>query len=488
MSKWMSRKSVTRFKRKIKNSLEGTKVFHQEQTGSYPVTDKSALKEKIDSVEALIVAGDLVEDDYTPESWLVLMNSLSMGKVVLSDVWATQDSVDQATKSIVDAVEGLVPRVKCVYPLDATDDLLDFFGTKGFDSKGDCGHVLEKVRGTDNEGNPIAALDKKVIERFIKGLLPEDSQVFPPKDFEISAVEYNIYLRVDDTTQNPPHETGIYFGGLDGNTFETFGFGILVYENSIELRAALADGTWIWLRNRIRIPNEVDLTLRVGLYYNTTLEKFGVIVSDFYGEELTDYGYVGDFTNQQMNVFAASMPMVVNPNVESKIEVFTKGEDLQFFYPSNTKGLDGEPAPVSPEPPKPKPITNSITVIPVARPDNLTTVQYYVGDMEADPDPIGVLVDESGWSLGKVKLVGSVYTPEGSNPYINTIRVLMDPDEQVPTRYDLKINDKLIPASAKHIQPTATPNMLSFLTIMENQEDLFETEVQYTVEVLAYYD
>lgn len=134
------------------------------------------------------------------------------------------------------------------------------------------------------------------------------------------------------------------------------------------------------------------------------------------------------------------------------------------------------------------PVTNTITFIPVARPDNTNNVQYYVGDIEADPNPIGILVDNSGWRVGRVKLVSSSHQPESTLPYVNTIRVLLEPTEAIPTRFEISINGKVISTSAKFIQPSATEYMLSFITIMDEQEDLFTTEVQYTVEVTTYYD
>lgn len=378
----------------------------------------------------------------------------------------------------------LVPRVKCVYPLDATEEQLNIVGYSSFEIQDDCGHKL----AVTTQDTALLAISKRIADDILLGLPVPNDEHLPPRHLGegIFCVEFKLNWKVKD------HEEF---------TFDTFNIGRsdIAYSNAISYVSIVQgtrDGTKfssIVAYNgdstgdeyRINTNNEFVENITIGLYYNTNTKQIGV-VTDLFG----DVGYIGEYPDSTADV------LVVNKELEApklngadfNVEVLTEGEKLTLYYPEGSVGLDGEPVPVAPEPPKPNPITNSITVIPVARPDNLTTVQYYVGDMEADPDPIGILVDESGWSLGKVKLVGSVYTPDGANPYINTIRVLLDPDEQVPTRYDLKINGKMIPTSARYIQPTATPNMLSFLTIMDNQEDLFDSEVEYTVEVLAYYD
>jgi hypothetical protein len=66
--------------------------------------DKAALQSAVDD------AGDLVEADYTPESWAPFELALSAAQDVLDDDAASQGEVDDALSALESAVAGLEPR------------------------------------------------------------------------------------------------------------------------------------------------------------------------------------------------------------------------------------------------------------------------------------------------------------------------------------------------------------------------------------------
>lgn len=137
--------------------------------------------------------------------------------------------------------------------------------------------------------------------------------------------------------------------------------------------------------------------------------------------------------------------------------------------------------------PDPTP-TSKIVIRPVSREDDAGAVQYYVGDVAEDQVALGQLIDDSEWTIGEARIVGTRLQPESSTPFILTTRVQMQAGEPVPTSFDLRINGKDIDTGNKVITPTASPNMYLMVAVLKNEEDLFVSGEIYTVEFTPYYD
>lgn len=84
-------------------NYEGMQELAVFSYGDAGVTDKSELNELISSID------DLLESDYTTDSWAVLQEALSSAKVVLENENATQDEIDAATEVLQEAIDALEP-------------------------------------------------------------------------------------------------------------------------------------------------------------------------------------------------------------------------------------------------------------------------------------------------------------------------------------------------------------------------------------------
>lgn len=65
------------------------------------VTDKSGLMVKLADMD------DLIEADYTPETWGILASAILAAEVILANPDATQGEVDEVLEDLVEAYEGL---------------------------------------------------------------------------------------------------------------------------------------------------------------------------------------------------------------------------------------------------------------------------------------------------------------------------------------------------------------------------------------------
>ncbi|GED17488.1 S-layer homology domain-containing protein [Aneurinibacillus migulanus] len=79
------------------------------RTGLTPVdsVDKSALQTKVSAINH----ANLNEADYTPASWQILQDVLTVAQTVLNDPATNQAEVDRALKALETALEGLVPSI-----------------------------------------------------------------------------------------------------------------------------------------------------------------------------------------------------------------------------------------------------------------------------------------------------------------------------------------------------------------------------------------
>jgi uncharacterized protein YjdB len=86
-------------------------------TADGSVVDKTSLKAKVAEV------ADLVEADYTAETWAALQTALEAANAVIADEDATQEQVDDALQALQAAIEGLVEAEVLEAPADGLKDL-----------------------------------------------------------------------------------------------------------------------------------------------------------------------------------------------------------------------------------------------------------------------------------------------------------------------------------------------------------------------------
>ncbi|WP_231687070.1 Ig-like domain-containing protein, partial [Bacillus sp. JCM 19034] len=99
--------------------LEGTngepvKSFEEEAT-NHLFVDKTALQEKVEETE------DLVVTDYTEKSWKELEEALAKAREVLDNEEATQKEVDEALSKLKESLDGLTLKVEITEPKESVN-------------------------------------------------------------------------------------------------------------------------------------------------------------------------------------------------------------------------------------------------------------------------------------------------------------------------------------------------------------------------------
>ena len=87
--------------------INSNTIFPIEANRVYLKAKEKTLVDKTDLNDAITKAQQKVESDYTSDSWNALQDALTKAKEISAKEDATQEEVDQATKLLTDAIEGL---------------------------------------------------------------------------------------------------------------------------------------------------------------------------------------------------------------------------------------------------------------------------------------------------------------------------------------------------------------------------------------------
>lgn len=310
-------------------------IFTGSGGGASPV-DKSQLISIIEYWDTS--SGEYPPENYTPESYQAVLDAYAVAAAVRDNEEATQEEIDTAYLNLLNAIEGLeevpIEPEDCVYPLDVTPEILALLGFEPFNVHDECGHDL-----TSSGADSHAAISQEAAEALISGGQIPEEHILPPSYLGegVYAVEYLLEVT------NIEDKDGIFViacGGYRPLTPEHGGgnFNVAISsENSVVVMQAGAISHDQQYVSRSFIDRT---TIRLGAYYNTTNKQVGFIVD---GE---DVGYLGEYTHDEPFILmAAKQGWVVpefNLSADVAIDVFTRGEDLQFTYPEGAKGLDGE--------------------------------------------------------------------------------------------------------------------------------------------------
>ncbi|GIO27398.1 lectin-like domain-containing protein [Ornithinibacillus bavariensis] len=121
---------------------EPVKSFDKELT----VVDKTALEAKVGEV----ITENLIEEDYTQESWQELQSKLQVAKEVLADPNASQEEVNNAFEELQEALDSLTLRIELTEPIDKTIHI-DKPTFKGTATPGST----VTIELTDSDGNKV---------------------------------------------------------------------------------------------------------------------------------------------------------------------------------------------------------------------------------------------------------------------------------------------------------------------------------------------
>lgn len=111
-STWNTLKDALAFAEEVKNDADATQdeVNAKEAALKAAITGLVGRADTTKLAKAMADAAKLKETDYTPKSWKVLSDALSVAEAAKNDADATQTSVDIATKAVEDAIKALVVR------------------------------------------------------------------------------------------------------------------------------------------------------------------------------------------------------------------------------------------------------------------------------------------------------------------------------------------------------------------------------------------